>query len=339
MAQHKCAENFSALLNTFRLNRPAMPIRSNLLCLWYCQYCASKCNFHGPTCDLMHAQFDKSSCQCHTERQALMNATPTAHPVLAVGLYALDFANADAHQPPSFPGNHWRGALGHALRDLACITGARTCEDCKQTHACAYAYLFETPPPADTQKMRRYDRAPHPFTLRETEGPSGVRLILSLFGRGNAYLPLMVLALRRAALAARGIGGRRMTLEKVCQAQSDQAHIWTRIDEAAGTLAPLTVVSAHDFPACPLGMVELRLLSPLRVKRDGRLVAVNNFRFADLFGNLLRRISMLTYFHTAERHRRHQADGNRGARGVSRGSPAHLLRPSAAQRSNSVVFG
>ncbi|WP_297729110.1 CRISPR system precrRNA processing endoribonuclease RAMP protein Cas6 [Limnohabitans sp. Rim8] len=223
---------------------------------------------------------------------------PPVHPVLTIGLYALDFANTESHPPPHFAGNHWRGALGHALRDLACITGARTCEGCRQTHACAYAYLFETPLPAGSQKMRRYDRAPHPFTLRETIGPAGVRLVMSLFGRGNTYLPLMVLALRRAALSPRGIGGRRMTLEMVCQARSDQAHIWTRIDEAAGTLAPLAIVPTHHFPDCPCGIVELQLLAPLRVKRDGQLVTVDNFRFADFFGNLLRRISMLTYFHT-----------------------------------------
>ena len=265
------------------------------MCLRYCQ---SKRNFHRPIGELNHALFDKGSCECHPGRQALMSAASTAHPVLAIGLYALDFASTESHQPPHFAGNQWRGALGHALRDLACITGARTCEGCKQTHACAYAYLFETPPPADTQKMRLYDRAPHPFVLRETEGATGVRLIVSLFGRGNAYLPLMVLALRRAALSTPGIGGRRMALEQVHQTQSDQAHIWHRIDEAAGTLAPLAVVPTSDFPACPSGTVELHLLSPLRVKRDGRLVAVNDFRFADLFGNLLRRISMLTYFHT-----------------------------------------
>lgn len=38
--------------------------------------------------------------------------------------------------------------------------------------------------------------------------------------------------------------------------------------------------------------------TPLRLKRANRLVTPEHFGFADLFGNLLRRISMLTYFHT-----------------------------------------
>ena len=219
-------------------------------------------------------------------------------PELPIGLYALDFSQTSPQAADGFPGNHWRGALGTTLRDLACVTGASSCEGCRQKHACAYAYLYETPPPADAQKMRRYDSAPHPFTLRETAGPAGVRLVLSLFGRGNAYLPLMVLALRRAALTRRGIGGRRFTLAQVWQAQPEEASEWTRIDGEAGTLTPLAVQTAGRPPPCPVDTVELRLLSPLRVKHDGRLVEPKDFQFADFFGNLLRRLSMLTYFHT-----------------------------------------
>ena len=228
----------------------------------------------------------------------MMQETPSPHPTLPIGIYALDFSGAATPSPAGFPGNHWRGALGTTLRDLACVTGAGSCAGCRQTHACAYAYLYETPPPADARKMRRYDRAPHPFTLRETAGASGVRLVLSLFGRGNAYLPLMVLALRRAALTGGGIGGRQLTLEQVCQAQSAEPPVWSRIDGTAGTLMPHTVEATAATPPCPASAIELRLLSPLRVKRDGQLVRPQGFQFSDLFGNLLRRLSMLTYFHT-----------------------------------------
>ena len=228
----------------------------------------------------------------------MMFAAPTTLPELPIGIYALDFSGAATQSAAAFPGNHWRGALGTTLRDLACVTGAGSCAGCRQTHACAHAYLYETPPPADAQKMRRYDRAPHPFTLRETEGASGVRLVMSLFGRGNAYLPLMVLALRRAALARRGIGGRQLTLEQVCQAQPTEPEVWTRIDGTAGTLTPRTVESTAAIPPCPATSIELRFLSPLRVKRDGQLVRPRDFQFSDFFGNLLRRLSMLTYFHT-----------------------------------------
>ncbi len=44
--------------------------------------------------------------------------------------------------------------------------------------------------------------------------------------------------------------------------------------------------------------VRLVLETPLRHKRDAGIVGIDDFSFAALFANLLRRISMLTYFHT-----------------------------------------
>ncbi len=41
-----------------------------------------------------------------------------------------------------------------------------------------------------------------------------------------------------------------------------------------------------------------RFLTPLRLNADGRLVSQDRFRFHHLFSNLLRRISLLTVFHT-----------------------------------------
>jgi hypothetical protein len=43
--------------------------------------------------------------------------------------------------------------------------------------------------------------------------------------------------------------------------------------------------------------VEIRLLTPLRVKSDGRPAGKAMLDFGNLFSVLLRRISMLTYFH------------------------------------------
>ena len=219
-------------------------------------------------------------------------------PALPVGVYTLEFSAASGDKAPRFPGNAWRGALGHSLRRLACITGARDCQGCPQTAACAYAYIFDTPLPASAAKMRLYEQAPHPFTLREEEGANGPRLVLTLFGRGNAYLPLMVLALRQAAAAERGVGGRRLHHERTCQWNPIPPGAWVPIDGPAGAVAPLSPLPALPVPDCPTGEVRITLHSPLRIKRSGKPVRPNEFVFADFFSSLLRRISMLTYFHT-----------------------------------------
>ncbi len=57
-------------------------------------------------------------------------------------------------------------------------------------------------------------------------------------------------------------------------------------------LAPMTPVP----PRCPEGVV-IHLLTPLRVKSAGRPAGQTTLDFGAFFSVLLRRISMLTYFH------------------------------------------
>lgn len=218
-----------------------------------------------------------------------------ACPCLPLGRYRLNFsgdANARA-----FPGSAWRGAFGHALRRLACLTGAADCQGCPELHRCAYAYVFDTPVPPDSQKMRRYTQAPHPFILRETPAETGVTLNLTLVGRSNAYLSLVVLALTQAAMNPRGIAGKRLRLDSVSQEATPGSAEWRRIDAAGGALTA-SAPECPRTPEIPRGNIELTLHTPLRVKRDGKHVRATDFRFSDLFGNLLRRVSMLSYFHT-----------------------------------------
>jgi hypothetical protein len=51
-------------------------------------------------------------------------------------------------------------------------------------------------------------------------------------------------------------------------------------------------------PPVPAAPIYLDILTPLRVRREGKHVTPANFTFADLFSSLLRRISLLTNFHT-----------------------------------------
>jgi CRISPR-associated endoribonuclease Cas6 len=65
---------------------------------------------------------------------------------------------------------------------------------------------------------------------------------------------------------------------------------------------PGEALSAHppQVPVAPETPQKVRLYlgTPMRIKRDGHFVGPDDFAFRDLFGSLLRRISMLTYFHT-----------------------------------------
>jgi len=216
-------------------------------------------------------------------------------PQLPLGCYRLGFGGTTGSR--AFPGSAWRGAFGHALRRLACLTGAPECQGCPEAHRCAYAYVFDTPIPLAAAKMRRYTQAPHPFVLREIHTDNCVNLHLTLVGRSNAYLPLLVLALMQAAESPRGISGHRLRLDSIDQAVMPGDEAWTRIDGANGILTPRPPQSPA-IPDLAAGDVQLTFETPLRVKRAGQHVRENDFHFSDLFGNLLRRVSMLSYFHT-----------------------------------------
>lgn len=221
-------------------------------------------------------------------------------PRLEIGRFRLLFAGPRSEA--DFAGNHWRGALGHALRASACLSGAPSCEGCPLRQRCEYAYLFETPAPPEAAKMRRYTEVPHPYVLRELPAaPAGadVALEFTLLGRAVGRHALVCAALARAAQQPPGIGGRSLRLLDIQHAPADA----TPPDQAAwqplaqGTLPR---VEPAPWPAPPPAgtRLRIRLLTPLRVKHEGRPVPPAEFRFADLFGVLLRRLSMLTAFHT-----------------------------------------
>lgn len=218
---------------------------------------------------------------------------------LAVGRYRLLFSVPGGTRPdwPRFSGSAWRGAFGRALRQTVCVTRLDSCGSCLLKASCAYSYLFETPIPCDTLKMRRYPAAPHPFALQihdATATCSRYVLGLSLFGHGNRYLPYVIHAMTQAA--AEGIGRRRIRLSLIeVQQATSVAEEWRTIYTPEGELRPLPPETPAP-PACGT-TVRVVICSPLRVQRREALVGPQEFAFADLFGALLRRLSMLTYFH------------------------------------------
>jgi hypothetical protein len=220
---------------------------------------------------------------------------------LPLGRYRFVYRTVDDLRLPRYPGSAWRGVFGHALKRAVCVTGLPTCPDCLLYRSCGYPYVFETPPPAGTQKMRKYTAAPHPFVLDLEEDGGAVpaaapyTLGLTLVGRGNAYLPQIVFALGQAG--EQGLGSRRgrLALEAVAQ-ESAPSGGWQTIYHPGNGLDPLPplVPETPPVPESP----RITLQTPLRLKGNDNPVAAEDFTFGAFFSNLLRRISMLSYFHS-----------------------------------------
>ncbi len=225
-------------------------------------------------------------------------------PILPIARYRLEFETLDTMRFPDYSGSTWRGVFGRALKQLVCVTREPVCANCMLYRSCVYPYLFETPPDPEAGKLRKYPAAPHPFVLLPDgqargwqEAGTPVQLDVTLFGNGNRYLPYVIHALDQAG--RRGIGRRhgRLALRRVAQAEGHGGgDAWREILQPGGRLDPLPP-TVPELPPCPRRLT-LVLETPLRLKVEGRNVAQDRFRFGILFSNLLRRISMLTAFHT-----------------------------------------
>ncbi len=217
---------------------------------------------------------------------------------LPIGRYRARFRAESPVRLPPYPGSAWRGAFGHALKRALCVTHLPVCSDCALWRSCGYAYVFETPPPAQTEKMRKYTAAPHPFVL-DLEPRGGTfaagsesHLGITLIGHGNRHLGPIIHALEQAAANGIGQGRGRLSLIVVEQHSTD----WQVIYRPGGVCEAQPAGSPEIPP--PFEYVRLILESPLRLKREGGVVGVQDFSFSALFSNLLRRVSLLTYFHT-----------------------------------------
>ena len=230
-------------------------------------------------------------------------------PELSLAVYRACFAADGPASLPDYAGSALRGAFGHALKKTVCVTRQSDCKSCLLYRSCAYPYLFETPPPEDSRKMRRYTAAPHPFVFtlpfaqQTRPAARDFELGFSLFGRGNQFLPYVVQALEVAGKG--GIGGRRgqghrFNLTRLEQASGFNDPQWHAIYQPGQSLAPLPP-SSPAIPFMPAEIV-IHFKSPLRLSRDKHNIGPEPFQFADLFITLMRRLSMLSYFHTDAAH-------------------------------------
>lgn len=226
---------------------------------------------------------------------------------------------------PAYKGSTLRGGFGNAFRRVVCALRKTDCKDCILKEKCVYSYVFETPPPADTKIMRKYTAAPHPFVIepppekRQAYTPGAeINFGLTLIGRAIDYLPYFIYTFDE--LGKIGIGKDRGKYElKTVRSQesgvkSNKAQVNNPVILAeAGTQSPIVYDSESktlksfspsslllDYNAnfsseSRLGQITLSFLTPTRIHYDGRLAL--DLEFHILIRNLLRRMSLLAYFH------------------------------------------
>lgn len=243
-----------------------------------------------------------------TQRTSVL--TPDADEAAAVGRAALRIerfrftcAAQGGLRLPRYAGSALRGVLGHALKRAVCVTNQPECPSCLLYRCCVYSYVFETPPPPDAERMRKYPAAPHPFVV--APGSAWRRAVrigesfdfdVTLVGKAVRHAPYVAHAFRVAGKDGIGAAGGRFQVVRIDQCVDHAVGGWTPIWTGGAFPTP----ARTRFPSAPPvteDRVTLAFDTPLRLLRNGRLVGPRDFAFHDLFRPLLRRLSLLTYFH------------------------------------------
>ena len=235
--------------------------------------------------------------------------------------------NVKALEPiilPPYKGSTLRGGFGYAFKRLVCALKDRECPDCLLKEKCVYSYIFETPPPSDTKVMRKYRTAPHPFIIepppekrRGYKPGDEIHFGLTLIGRAIDYLPYFIYTFDELGKIGIGKGKAKYELREVT---NDGKTIYDSASKTLKTFNPVLVSLAvptleksisnypplanpQTIPPLEKGgqggfqseQLTLDFLTPTRILYDSHLTL--DLEFHILIRNLLRRLSLLYYFH------------------------------------------
>lgn len=214
----------------------------------------------------------------------------------------------DSLHLPVYKGSTLRGGFGHAFKKIVCVKREKICQTCLLKGKCVYSYVFETPPPPDTLKMKKYPFVPHPFVISPPLEEKRTYLEndtlcfeLTLIGKAIDFLPYFIYTFEELGKMGIGKGKGRYSLQEVKVEKSRLGGSNTVYSGDDKTLrSDFVILKGDDLPSFPLSpsTLHLRFLTPTRLKFDGSLAPKLEFHI--LFRNLLRRLSLLSYFHCGE---------------------------------------
>ncbi len=200
-----------------------------------------------------------------------------------------------------FQGSIIRGAFGYAFRKIICPIRDKQCVECILKTKCVYAYIFETPRPEDAQIMRKYETVPRPFIFeppvknkQEYQQGEKFTFALTLIGKAIDYLPYFIYALDE--MGKNGLGRNRGKLELLSVKQGKQIIYDGEHKKIKGQIKIKEL--AINKPRKPVNAIRIKFLTPFRIVYEGKVAQSLDFHI--LIRSLLRRIGLLSYFHSDE---------------------------------------
>lgn len=210
---------------------------------------------------------------------------------------------------PPYKGFALRGVFGAALKELVCTQGVpSTCKGCSRTGSCAYIYLFETAPDADTLDAGKFNNYPRPYVIvppldgRQSYSPEErFDFTFVLVGKALEYLPHIIMAFDQVGRQGfgrkieRGTQG-RFNLEIVEEVGVDgRSRLIYSNGVFSGTSRGIFFkdLSRELVPCSRLAII---FLTPLRVESHGKPVT-SEPEFSFLIESIGHRAMLLNQFH------------------------------------------
>ncbi len=203
---------------------------------------------------------------------------------------------------PAYKGSTLRGGFGHAFKRVTCALKNKECINCLLKEKCIYSYIFETPPPSDTKLMRKYRTAPHPFIIepplesqRIYKPSDRLEFGLILVGRAIDYLPYFIYTFDELGKIGIGKGKAKYKLSDVsCDGKTIYDSKGKTLKSFSSSILNLEFGILNSIKGFSQTL-KLSFITPTRILYNAHLTL--DLEFHILIRNLLRRISLLFYFH------------------------------------------
>lgn len=179
---------------------------------------------------------------------------------------------------PPYKGAAFRGGFGYVFKRVVCVTRGKQCDDCLLKQKCIYSYIFETPPPDNTEILRLYPKVPHPFVIeppvtekQSFEPGEEFSFQLILIGKAIDYLPYFIYTFTE--LGKQGIGQGRgkyniMQVEGI-DLENESVQIYNHKTQTLTNHYP--VIQAHQFNSqslVPVSTQEMRIDDKMRQRQS-----------------------------------------------------------------------
>lgn len=215
---------------------------------------------------------------------------------LNLSRYRFHFRVTEQLRLPEYAGSTLRGAFGHALRQLACVTKARECKGCALLETCSYPQVFSPHDiPRANSALRSLAQIPVPYAIEAPLTPARsyppgdtIYFDMVLLGQALQHIVIIILAWRRAFLRGVGNGDGKAELLMVEQQtpagwQSIYSDDQPVIREHSTRWALPEHHQAQD--------VHIHLVTPLRLQQKGKVLGPREINASIFLRNLIRRVA------------------------------------------------